>query len=82
MRHVMLNYKSFCGMPSVHKAIDCTYIHISKPVFFWEDYYYFKNGRYSIIAQAVVDAKNQFYSLYIGLHGFVNDRRVLQKSTL
>jgi hypothetical protein len=80
MRQVMLDFKSFCGMPSVHGAIDCTHIHISKPALFPEDYYYFKTGGYSIIAQAIVDARKQFRSLFVGLPGSVNDQRILRKS--
>lgn len=70
----MLDFKSFYGMSSVHGAIDCTHIHNSKLALSLEDYYYFKIGGYSIVAQAVVDARKQFYSLFIGLPGFVNDQ--------
>jgi hypothetical protein len=34
----MLDFKNWCGMPSVQGAIDCTYIAISKPVAYLEDY--------------------------------------------
>jgi hypothetical protein len=38
MRQTMLDFKNWCGMPSVQGAIDCTYIAISKPVAYLEDY--------------------------------------------
>jgi hypothetical protein len=57
MWEVMLEFKKWCGIPSVHGVIDCTHVAISKPTEFAEDYYYFKKGTYSIVAQAVVDCK-------------------------
>jgi hypothetical protein len=82
MRKVMLEFKKWCGIPSIHGVIDCTHIGISKPTEFPEDYYYFKKGLYSIVAQAVVDCKKQFMSLFVGLPGSVNDTHVLWKSAL
>jgi hypothetical protein len=79
MREVMLDFKRFCGMPSVHGALDCTHIAISKPSEFPEDYWYFKTGGYSMVAQAVVDAKKQFRSIFVGLPGSINDQRLLRK---
>jgi hypothetical protein len=67
MRKVMTDFKAWCGMPSVHGAIDCTHVSIAKPRLFFEDYYYFKTGGYSIVYQAVVDCKKLFMSLFIGL---------------
>jgi hypothetical protein len=74
MREVMLDFKRFCGMPSVHGALDCTHIAISKPSEFPEDYWYFKTGGYSMVAQAVVDAKKQFRSIFVGLPGSINNQ--------
>jgi hypothetical protein len=82
MREVMTDFKAWCGMPSVHGAIDCTHISIAKPASFPEDYYYFKTGGYSVVCQAVVDCKKLFTSLFIGLPGSVNDSRVLRRSGL
>jgi hypothetical protein len=82
MREVMLEFKKWCGIPSVHGVIDYTHIAILKPTKFVEDYYYFKNGAYSIVAQAVVDCKKQFTNIFVGLLGPVNDTRVLRKSAL
>lgn len=67
-------------MPSVHGAIDCTHVAISKPTAFVEDYFYFKIGGYSIVAQAVVDCKKRFTSPFVGLPGSVTNNRVLRKS--
>jgi hypothetical protein len=82
MRAVILDFKAFCSMHSVHGALDCTHIHISKLAHFLDDYYYFKTGGYSMVDQAVVDTKKMFQNIYVGLPGSVNDQRVLQKSTL
>ena len=56
MRQVMLDFKFWCGLPSVHGAIDCTQIRISKPKEYLENYYYYKIGRYSVVAQAVMES--------------------------
>jgi hypothetical protein len=50
MHLVMLEFKQWCGMLSIHGAIDCTHIAISKPSLFPKDYYYFKTGSYSMVA--------------------------------
>jgi hypothetical protein len=82
MHEVMTDFKAWCGMPSIHGAIDCTHVSIAKPRLFPEDYYYFKTGGYSVVCQAVVDCKKLFTSLFIGLPGSVNDTRVLRRSAL
>jgi hypothetical protein len=82
MRQTMLEFKSWCGMPSVQGAIDCIHIAIPKPPTFPEDYWYYKTRAYSMVAQAVVDAKKLFTNVYIGLPGPVNDQRVLRRSSL
>ncbi len=51
MEDVMLEFKKWCGLPSVHSAIDDTHITISKPkLVFAKDYYFHKTRRYSIVA--------------------------------
>jgi hypothetical protein len=82
MRQTMYDFKSWCGMPSIQGAIDCTHIAISKPPAFLEDYWYFKTGAYSLVAQAVVDLKKLFTNMYVGLPGSINDQRVLRCSGL
>jgi hypothetical protein len=69
-------------MPSVQGALDYTHIAISKPASYLEDYWYFKTGAYSMVAQAVVNIKKLFTSIYVGLPGSVNDQRVLRRSGL
>jgi hypothetical protein len=82
MREVMLKFKKWCGIPSIQGVIDCTHVGILKPAENPEDYYYFKKGSYSIVAQVVVDCKKQFTNVFVGLPGSVNDSRVLRKSAL
>jgi hypothetical protein len=55
---------------------------LGKPKTFPEDYYYYKTGGYTVIAQVVVDSKKQFTQLFVGLLGSVNDQRVLRRSSL
>jgi hypothetical protein len=73
MWQVMLDFKSWYGMLLVQGAIDCTYIAISKPAQFPKDYWYFKTRGYSMVAQAIVDSRKQFISVFVGLPGSVND---------
>jgi hypothetical protein len=77
MRETMLDFRAWCGLPSVQGAIDCTHFAISRPPTFPEDYYYFKNSGYSVVVQAVVDQKKRFRDLYVGFPGLVNDQQVL-----
>ena len=80
---VMSDFKSWCHMPGVVGAIDCTHVHIVKPqILYPEDYYYHKSGGYSIIAQAVVDSRKRFIDLYMGMPGSTNDARTLRRSAL
>jgi hypothetical protein len=55
MREVMLEFKKWYGLPSIHRAIDCVQITILNPKLSIEDYYYYKHGRYLMVAQCVVD---------------------------
>jgi hypothetical protein len=61
----MLDFKAWCGMRSVHGAIDCTHIRISKSKDFPKDYYYYKTGGYTVVAQAVVDSRKQFMQRFL-----------------
>jgi hypothetical protein len=79
MRDVVSDFLAFSGMPSVHSAIDCTHITISKPKFCPEDYFYYKQEAYMIVLQAVVDAQKRFTDIFVGLLGSVNDSRILKK---
>jgi hypothetical protein len=82
LQTVMHEFQDWCGLPSIHGAIDYTHIEISRPAEFPEDYYYYKTSRYSLVAQAVVDAKKRFTDIFVGLPGSVNDMRILRKSGL
>jgi len=46
MEVVMMDFKYWCGLPSMHGTINNTHISISKPkLTFVTDYYYHKNQR-------------------------------------
>jgi hypothetical protein len=80
---VMSDFRSWCQMPRVVGAIDCTHIHLVKPrISYAEDYYYHKIGGYSIIAQAVVDSRKRFINLFVGMPGSTNDSHKLRHSGL
>jgi hypothetical protein len=74
MEVVMMEFKDWHGLPSVHGIIDSTHISISKPkLAFVKDYHYHKSGSYSIVAHVVVDVKRRFIDLYVALPGNIND---------
>jgi hypothetical protein len=56
MEDVVSDFLDFSSMPSVHGAIDCTHITIAKPKYCPEDYFYYKEGGYTMVLQAIVDA--------------------------
>jgi hypothetical protein len=56
MEDVGADFQVMSNMPSVHGAIDCMHITISKPKVCPEDYYYYKQGGYTIVLLAIVDA--------------------------
>jgi hypothetical protein len=74
MRQVMLEFKKWSGLSSVHGAIDCIHVAISKPRLYPEDYYYYKQGSFTIVTQCVVDCRKQFRDVFVGLLGPVNDQ--------
>ncbi len=53
---IMVDFKTWCGLPSMQGAIDGRHVSIAKPLEpFDEDYFYHKTCGYNIVAQAVVD---------------------------
>jgi hypothetical protein len=83
MQTIVVDFKMWCGLPSMQGAIDGTHVSIAKPLRpFVEDYFYHKTCGYTIVAQAVVDSKKRFIDLFVGLPGSVNDSKMLMQSTL
>jgi hypothetical protein len=82
MEDVVGEFQATSDMPSVHIAINCMHITIAKPKVCLEDYYYYKQGAYTVVLQAIVDAQKRFTDVFVGLPGSVNDSRVLKKSGL
>jgi hypothetical protein len=70
---VVSNILEFSSMPSVHGAIDCTHITISKPKLCPE-------GTCTMVLQ--VDEQKRFTDIFVGHLSNVNDSRVLKKSRL
>lgn len=69
------------GIPQCAGSVDGSHIPVRPPAMNHTDYYNRKGG-YSIVVQAVVDAKCLFTDLYIGWPGSVHDARVLSNSEL
>jgi hypothetical protein len=64
-------------------AIDNIHIAITKPsCAFAKDYFYHKTIGYNIVVQAMVNSHKRFIDLYMGLHGSVDNSRVLKKSRM
>jgi hypothetical protein len=81
MQNMMLDFKDWCGLPSMQGAIDGTQIFIPKPNNpFAKDYYFHRIGWYFIVYQTIIDAKKHLTNLYVSLSGSMNDFRILRKS--
>ena len=68
------------GMPHCCGAIDCRHIRIKKPPHSGSLYYNYKNF-YSIVLQAIVDARARFICIDIGGYGSQHDSNTLRNST-
>lgn len=71
MEDVVSDFLAFSGMPSVPGTIDCTHITIAKPKVCRKDYFYYKQGAYTMVLQGVVDAQKRFTDIFVGLPGSV-----------
>ena len=77
MENVMRDFKAWCCLPNIHGAIDGTHMSIARPLgTFTTDYYYFKIGGHSMVAQAIVDCNKKLTDLVVGMLGSVNDSRI------
>jgi hypothetical protein len=66
MQAIMQGFKSFCGLPSIQRAIDGMHFSNSKLVGpFSEDCFYHKTCNYSIVCQAIVDDKKLYTNLFV-----------------
>jgi hypothetical protein len=64
-------------------AIDGTHISIAKPFgAYSKGYFFHKIGRYSVVAQAMVDNQKRFIDVYVRLLRNVLDYHALRKSKL
>lgn len=63
LQRVMTGFQDFCGLPSVHGAIDVSQIHIVIPTGLGHnqaDYYSYKSKGHSMQLQVVVDHEKHF----------------------
>jgi hypothetical protein len=80
---VMENFKQWCGLPSMHKAINGIHIIIFKPItFFLQDYYYHTMNKYSIFVQIIVNCNKTFFDVCVGLSNNVNESKILHRFVL
>jgi hypothetical protein len=78
MATIMSWFKSFCNLPNVQGAINGTHFSIAKFInLFNENYYYHKIGGYNIVCQIVIDKKETFIDLFLGLLNNVNNHKSL-----
>jgi hypothetical protein len=68
---VMAKFKNFCGIPSFHKTIDITQIHVQKPQ--TVDYFSFKSRGYNMQLQIVVDYHNKIQDIFVKMPNSMND---------
>ncbi len=77
---VMVGFKTFCGLPFIHGAIDVIHIHKSKRTFV-RDYFSFKSKFYNMQLQ-VVDYQKKFTYVFVGIPSSMNDACNLPTSSL
>ncbi|XP_037553127.1 protein ANTAGONIST OF LIKE HETEROCHROMATIN PROTEIN 1 [Nematolebias whitei] len=80
-REMALYIENRWGLPHCVGAIDGSHIPIIAPQHYHTDYFN-RKGWHSIILQAVVDGRGQFWNVFAGLPGSLHDARVLRLSTL
>jgi len=79
----MRGFKRFCGLPSIHGAIDETQIHIQKPHgAFIKDYFSFKSKVYKMQLQVMVHCQKKFWDVFMVLLNSMNDVQILHLSNL
>jgi hypothetical protein len=80
---IMIGFKEFCNLPTVHGTIDVTHIHIFKLkgrcVI---EYFSYKYKAYNMKFQVVVNHKKKFKNAFVGMMGLINDAHVLHISSL
>ncbi|XP_029918172.1 protein ANTAGONIST OF LIKE HETEROCHROMATIN PROTEIN 1 [Myripristis murdjan] len=74
-------FSSRWRVPQCVGAIDGSHIPIIAPQQYPKDYYN-RKGWHSIVLQAVVDGRGQFWDVCVGFPGSVHDARVLRQSKL
>jgi hypothetical protein len=68
------------GIPSFHKTIDITQIHVQKPQTI--DYFSFKSKGYNMRLQIVVDYHKKIQDIFMEMPDSMNDAKIFQISGL
>ncbi len=80
---VMVKFKSFCGLPSIHGTIDVTQIHVLK--FQGQsivNYISFKSKGYNMQLQVIGDYHKKIGDIFVGMLRSMNNTQILQISNL
>jgi hypothetical protein len=67
----MAKFKKKFGIPSFHKSIDITQIHVQKPQTI--DYFSFKSKGYNMQLQIVVDYHKKIQDIFVEMLDSMND---------
>lgn len=81
LREIVNGFRDKWGFPQCAGAIDGTHVPIIAPHQSKADFYN-RKGYYSVLLQAVVDHKLQFWDINVGWPGKVHDARVFANSSL
>jgi hypothetical protein len=68
---VMAKFKNFFGIPSFHKTIDITKIHVQKPQTI--DYFSFKSKGYNMQLQIIVDYHKKIKDIFVEMPDSMNN---------
>jgi hypothetical protein len=71
---VMIDFRKLCNLLAIHGTIDITQIHIFKPKGqHVVEYFLYKSKIYNIQFQTIVDYKNNFRIVFVGMSRSMND---------
>jgi len=71
---VMAKFKKKFSIPSFHKTIDITQIHVQKPQII--DYFSFKSKGYNMQLQTVVDYHKKIQDIFVEMPNSMNDAQI------
>lgn len=80
---VMIGFRKFCNLLTIHGTIDITQIHVFKPKGqHVAEYLSYKSKVYNMQFQTIVDYKKKFRIIFVGMSRSINDAYILCISSL